>query len=57
MSIAVLPETQAKARRGATSRLQEGHLTALEKGHCDAASGLGPYDDEKLGLQKVARLY
>lgn len=30
---------------------------ALEKGTIDAAEWIGPYDDEKLGLQKVAKYY
>jgi TRAP-type mannitol/chloroaromatic compound transport system substrate-binding protein len=30
---------------------------ALERGTIDAAEWVGPYDDEKLGLQKVARFY
>jgi len=30
---------------------------ALEKGTVDAAEGVGPYDDEKLGLYKVAKYY
>jgi len=30
---------------------------ALEKGTIDAAEWVGPYDDEKLGLNKVARYY
>ncbi|HEU5480753.1 MAG TPA: TRAP transporter substrate-binding protein, partial [Candidatus Tumulicola sp.] len=30
---------------------------ALEKGTIDAAEWVGPYDDEKLGLYKVARYY
>jgi len=30
---------------------------ALEKGTIDAAEWVGPYDDEKLGFQKVARFY
>jgi TRAP-type mannitol/chloroaromatic compound transport system substrate-binding protein len=30
---------------------------ALEKGTIDAAEWVGPYDDEKLGLQKVAQFY
>jgi TRAP-type mannitol/chloroaromatic compound transport system substrate-binding protein len=30
---------------------------ALEKGTIDAAEWVGPYDDEKLGLAKVARFY
>src|SRR6201995_2429606 len=30
---------------------------ALEKGAIDAAEWVGPYDDEKLGLQKVAKYY
>jgi TRAP-type mannitol/chloroaromatic compound transport system substrate-binding protein len=31
--------------------------TALERGTIDAAEFIGPYDDEKLGLHKVARFY
>lgn len=31
--------------------------TALEKGTIDAAEFVGPYDDEKLGLHKVAKFY
>jgi TRAP-type mannitol/chloroaromatic compound transport system substrate-binding protein len=30
---------------------------ALERGTIDAAEWVGPYDDEKLGLQKVAKFY
>jgi TRAP-type mannitol/chloroaromatic compound transport system substrate-binding protein len=30
---------------------------ALEKGTIDAAEWVGPYDDERLGLQKVAQFY
>jgi TRAP-type mannitol/chloroaromatic compound transport system substrate-binding protein len=30
---------------------------ALERGTIDAAEWVGPYDDEKLGLQKVAQFY
>ncbi|MGY4295728.1 TRAP-type mannitol/chloroaromatic compound transport system substrate-binding protein [Bradyrhizobium sp. i1.4.4] len=30
---------------------------ALEKGSIDAAEFVGPYDDEKLGFQKVAKYY
>ncbi len=30
---------------------------SLEKGTIDAAEWVGPYDDEKLGFQKVARFY
>ena len=30
---------------------------ALEKGTIDAAEWVGPYDDEKLGIQKVAKYY
>ena len=30
---------------------------ALEKGTIDAAEWVGPYDDEKLGFQKVAKFY
>jgi TRAP-type mannitol/chloroaromatic compound transport system substrate-binding protein len=32
-------------------------LAAFEKGTIDAAEWVGPYDDEKLGLQKAARFY
>lgn len=32
-------------------------FAALEKGTLDAAAWVGPYDDEKLGLQKVAPYY
>ena len=31
--------------------------SALEKGTIDAAEWVGPYDDEKLGLQKIAPFY
>ena len=31
--------------------------TALEKGAIDAAEWIGPYDDEKLGFYKVAKVY
>jgi TRAP-type mannitol/chloroaromatic compound transport system substrate-binding protein len=31
--------------------------TALERGTIDAAEWIGPYDDEKLGLYKVAKFY
>ena len=31
--------------------------TSLEKGTIDAAEFIGPYDDEKLGLQKIAKFY
>src|SRR3954468_21127580 len=31
--------------------------TSLEKGTIDAAEWIGPYDDEKLGLHKVAKYY
>src|SRR5207244_12265606 len=30
---------------------------ALEKGTIDAAEWVGPYDDEKLGLSKIAKYY
>ena len=30
---------------------------ALEKGTIDAAEWIGPYDDEKLGFNKVAKFY
>jgi TRAP-type mannitol/chloroaromatic compound transport system substrate-binding protein len=32
-------------------------MAAFEKGTIDAAEWVGPYDDEKLGLQKAARFY
>jgi TRAP-type mannitol/chloroaromatic compound transport system substrate-binding protein len=32
-------------------------LQALEKGAVDAAEWVGPYDDEKLGLHRVAKFY
>jgi TRAP-type mannitol/chloroaromatic compound transport system substrate-binding protein len=31
--------------------------TSLERGTIDAAEFVGPYDDEKLGLQKIAKFY
>jgi TRAP-type mannitol/chloroaromatic compound transport system substrate-binding protein len=31
--------------------------SSLEKGTIDAVEWIGPYDDEKLGLQKIARYY
>jgi TRAP-type mannitol/chloroaromatic compound transport system substrate-binding protein len=31
--------------------------TAMEKGTIDAAEFIGPYDDEKLGLHKIAKFY
>jgi TRAP-type mannitol/chloroaromatic compound transport system substrate-binding protein len=31
--------------------------TSLEKGTIDAAEFIGPYDDEKLGLHKIAKFY
>src|SRR6201989_856793 len=34
-----------------------GLYPALEKGTIDAAEWVGPYDDEKLGFQKVAKYY
>lgn len=32
-------------------------LAAMEKGSIDAAEWVGPYDDERLGLHKVAKFY
>ena len=41
-----------------TQQIAGGDLyPALEKGTIDAAEWVGPYDDEKLGLQKVAKFY
>jgi TRAP-type mannitol/chloroaromatic compound transport system substrate-binding protein len=47
------------ARLGALpQQLAGGDLyAALDKGSIDAAEWVGPYDDEKLGLNKVARYY
>jgi TRAP-type mannitol/chloroaromatic compound transport system substrate-binding protein len=41
-----------------TQQLAGGDIyPALEKGTIDAAEWVGPYDDEKLGFQKVAKYY
>ena len=41
-----------------TQQIAAGDLySALEKGTIDAAEWVGPYDDEKLGLQKVTKYY
>jgi TRAP-type mannitol/chloroaromatic compound transport system substrate-binding protein len=41
-----------------TQQLSGGEIYgALEKGTIDAAEWVGPYDDEKLGLNKVAKFY
>jgi len=47
------------ARMGAAPQLLAGGdiATALEKRGVDAAAWTGPYDDEKLGLNKFARIY
>lgn len=50
---------QVMTRLGATSQVIPGGeiYTALERGTVDAAEWVGPYDDERLGLHKVARFY
>ena len=41
-----------------TQQIPAGEIyPALEKGTIDAAEWVGPYDDEKLGLQKVTKFY
>jgi TRAP-type mannitol/chloroaromatic compound transport system substrate-binding protein len=47
------------AKLGATPQLIGGPdiYPALEKGTIDAAEWVGPYDDEKLGFNKVAKYY
>jgi len=47
------------AKVGVTSHQLAGSeiFAALEKGTVDAAEWIGPYDDEKLGLHRVARYY
>jgi TRAP-type mannitol/chloroaromatic compound transport system substrate-binding protein len=46
-----------EARRRAAADRRRRHLSALEKGTIDAAEWVGPYDDEKLGFNKVAQYY
>ena len=47
-----------QARRGAAAdRRAATSIPALEKGTIDAAEWVGPYDDEKLGFNKVAKYY
>lgn len=50
---------QVLAKLGAVpQQLPGGEIyPALEKGTIDAAEWVGPYDDEKLGFQKVAKYY
>ncbi|MCE2998292.1 MAG: TRAP transporter substrate-binding protein [Betaproteobacteria bacterium] len=50
---------QVLARLGVVAQqIAGGELyQALERGTIDAAEWVGPYDDEKLGLQKVAKFY
>jgi TRAP-type mannitol/chloroaromatic compound transport system substrate-binding protein len=50
---------EVMARLGATVQVLPGGevYSALERGVLDAAEWVGPYDDEKLGLHKVARYY
>ncbi|MEH2595124.1 hypothetical protein V1278_002037 [Bradyrhizobium sp. AZCC 1577] len=50
--------TRACADRRRAQQLAGGGVyPALEKGAVDAAEWIGPYDDEKLGFQKVAKYY
>ena len=50
---------EAMARLGAVPQQIAGGdiYPALERGTIDAAEWVGPYDDEKLGFQKVAQFY
>ena len=50
---------QIMAKMGATPKQIAGGdiYPALEKGTIDATEWVGPYDDEKLGFQKVAKYY
>ena len=45
------------ARRGAPADPGGDIYPALEKGTIDAAEWIGPYDDQKLGFNKVAKYY
>ena len=49
---------QVMARLGAVPQTLPGGdiYPALEKGTIDAAEWVGPYDDEKLGFYKVAKI-
>jgi TRAP-type mannitol/chloroaromatic compound transport system substrate-binding protein len=43
---------------GVAANIPGGEIyTALEKGTIDAAEWVGPYDDQKLGFQKIAKYY
>ena len=43
---------------GVAANIPGGEIyTALEKGTIDAAEWVGPYDDQKLGFQKIANFY
>lgn len=50
---------QALAKLGVTAQQIAGGeiYQALERGTIDAAEWVGPYDDEKLGFQKVSKFY
>jgi len=51
-------EILRKAERLVPQMIAGGDIyPALEKGTIDAAEWVGPYDDEKLGFQKVAKYY
>ena len=45
-----------EARRGAATDRRRRHLSGAGEGTLDAAEWVGPYDDEKLGLYKVAQV-
>ena len=47
----------SSAWAGAAEPAGRRNLTALEKGTIDAAEWVGPYDDQKLGFNKVAPFY
>src|SRR5258708_48731 len=47
----------SRLRPGAAANPPGDIYPALEKGTIDAAEWIGPYDDEKLGFQKVAKYY
>src|SRR6185437_5604334 len=47
----------SEGRRRAATACWGRHYPSLEKGTIDAAEWVGPYDDERLGFQKVAKYY
>jgi TRAP-type mannitol/chloroaromatic compound transport system substrate-binding protein len=55
---AASPAWFSRSSASCPSRFPGGEIyAALEKGTIDAAEWVGPYDDEKLGLAKVAKFY